>query len=70
MFLARWSLDGFSLVRDVCGRPCMHRARSENHSRHEDKSGLTCCASDIMGHRTGLKATRAWLRVSSSFGRR
>lgn len=27
---------------------------------------LTCCASDIVGHRTGLKATRARLRIPSS----
>lgn len=50
-----------------CG---MHRARSENHWRLFTNRTLPCCASDIVGDRTGVKATRARLRISSSFGRR
>lgn len=69
MFLGRWSLEGFSLIRDVLRTtthaPCQIRNIRGMWTSQSDMLCIRHC-----GHRTGLKATRARLRISSSFGRR
>lgn len=39
MFLVRWSLEGFSLVRDVLRTTTHAPCQIRKHSRHVDKPG-------------------------------